>query len=99
MLCGWPRLKIFEMPMPQRAISAVTLFGIYILLICVSCSFYVLILRKRGQLRNNKVKSNISGEKIKSSEHEMMTNQLGNVLIQGSHTADVFQLDNQIEQV
>jgi len=99
MLCGWPRLKIFEMPMPQKAISAVTLFGIYILLICFSCSFYVLILRKRGQLRNNKVKSNISGEKIKSSEHEMMTNQLGNVLIQGSHTADVFQLDNQIEQV
>ena len=65
MLCGWPREQVFEMPMPQKAISVGTLLGIYILLVCSSCSFYLLILRKRGSLRNNKVGNNISEMEVK----------------------------------
>jgi hypothetical protein len=71
MLCGWPRLKIFEMPMPQKAISVGTLLGIYILLICCSCSFYLFILRKRGRMRNNKVQNHILGIKVNDFDIEM----------------------------
>jgi hypothetical protein len=92
MLCGWPKLKVFEMPMPQKAISAGTLFGIHILLICFSCFFYLLILRKRGILRNNKVGINISEVKATDSAFEI-TNQFGNVWIgepQNNVTADQY---------
>jgi hypothetical protein len=91
-LCGWPRLKVFEMPMPQKAISVGTLLGIYILLICSSCFFYLLILRKRG---NNKVGNNISAMEVKYSDSEMMTDQFGNVWIGDSHTNDAFNQDEQ----
>jgi hypothetical protein len=94
-LCGWPRLKVFEMPMPQKAISVGTVLGIYILLICSSCSFYLLILRKRGNLRNNKVGNNISTMEVKESDSEMMTDQFGNVWIGDSHTNDAYNQDDQ----
>ena len=81
MLCGWPRLKVFEMLMPQKAISAGASFGIHILLICFSCFFYLLILRKRGRLRNNKVGINISEVKATDSAFKMTNNQFGNVWI------------------
>jgi len=93
-LCGWPRLKVFEMPMPQKAISVGTLLGIYILLIGSSCFFYLLILRKRGSLRNNKVGNNISAMEVKDSDSEMMTD-FGNVFIGDSQTNDA---DNQDDQ-
>ncbi len=95
MLCGWPRLKIFEMPMPQKAITGGTLLGIYILLVCSSCSFYLLILRKRGSLRNNKVGSNISAMEVQDSYFEIMANQFGRVLVSDSQTIDVNNLDTQ----
>jgi amino acid transporter len=87
-LCGWPRLKIFEMPMPQKAMSAGTLLGLYILLICISCFFYLLILRKRGKLRNNKVGPDNSKIKVKSSDCKIITNQFGDVLVGDSQTND-----------
>jgi ABC-type transport system involved in multi-copper enzyme maturation permease subunit len=94
MLCGWPRLKSFEMPMPQRAITVGTLLGIYILLVCSSCSFYLLILRKRGRLRNNKVGNNISDMEVQDSYFEIMANQFGNVLIPDSQTIDAYNQDD-----
>jgi hypothetical protein len=82
MLCGWPQQKIFEMPMPQRAISAGAFFGSCILLIFFSCPFNLLILRKRGRLRNNKVGIDISALNVQESAIEMaMTNHFGNVRI------------------
>jgi hypothetical protein len=94
-LCGWPRLKTFEMPMPQRAITVGTLLGIYILLVCSSCSFYLLILRKRGRLRNNKVVNNISDIEVQHSYFEVMANQFGRVLTPDSQTIDVNNQNNQ----
>jgi hypothetical protein len=35
------------------------------LLICLSCFFYLLILRKRGKLRNNKILNNVEVVKVK----------------------------------
>jgi hypothetical protein len=95
MLCGWPRLKVFEMPMPQKAFSAGTLFGIYILLIFFSCFFYLLILRKRGRLRNNKIGINISEVKDKGSDIEMTTSQFENVWIGDTQNIDTFHQENQ----
>ncbi len=66
-------MQIFEMPMPQRAISAGTLLGSYILLICFSFPFNLLILRKRGRLRNNKVGSHSSEITVQDSAIEMTT--------------------------
>jgi hypothetical protein len=94
MLCGWPRVMVFEMPMPQKAIAVGTLFGILILLICFSCSFYLLILRKRGRLRNNKIGINISEVKDKGSDIEMTTSQFGNVWIGDPHKTDTFHQEN-----
>jgi hypothetical protein len=95
MLCGWPRVMVFEMPMPQKAFSAGTLFGIYILLIYFSCFFYLLILRKRGRLRNNKIGINMSEVKDKGSDIEMTTSQFGNVWIGDQQNTDTFHQENQ----
>jgi hypothetical protein len=88
MLCGWPRIKVFEMGMPQRAITFGTLLGIFTLLIGFSCSFYVLILRKRGRLRNNKVENGNPKEEIEQSVSDRRSNQFGNVWIGDSPTND-----------
>jgi hypothetical protein len=95
MLCGWPRLKLIEMPMPQKAISLGTFFGIYILLIGLSCSFYLTILKKKGRLKSNKVGNNISEVNVINSCLEMTTNPFGNVRIGDSHTNGTFQQDDQ----
>jgi len=94
-LCGWPRTKMVEMPMPQKAISSGSLIGIYILLICLSCPFYLLILRKRGKLRNNKVGVTIPEVKVKDSNLEVMSNQFGDVWIGDSTTNDALHHNEQ----
>jgi hypothetical protein len=69
------------------------LFGIHILLICFSCFFYLLILRKRGRLRNNKVGVNIPEVKATDSAFKMTNNQFGNIWIgepQSNDTADQY---------
>jgi hypothetical protein len=96
-LCGWPGLKLFEMPMPQRAIAVGTLLGIYILLLCVSCSFYLLIMRKRGSLRNNKVSSNTIEMKVHVSDVNMMTDQFGNVWTGDSQINDTHNQNDQMQ--
>ncbi len=97
MLCGWPRTKMFEMPMPQKAITVGTLFGIYILLICLSCPFYLMILRKRGKLRNNKVHvgDKIPVVKVKDSDIETITNQFGDIWIGDSLANDALRQNEQ----
>jgi hypothetical protein len=89
-LCGWPRIKIFEMPMPQKAISVLTSFGIFLLLISFSCPFYLFILRKRGKLRNNKVGNIIPEVKVKDSDLEMRTLHVGDVNIGNPQSNDAF---------
>ena len=99
MLCGWPRVMVFKMPMLQKAIAAGTLFGILILLICCSCSFYLLILRKRGRLRNNKIGINILEVKDKDSDLESSNNQFGNVCTGDPKNIDTLHQENQGQQL
>ncbi len=51
------------------------------LLICLSCFSYLLILRKRGKLRKNKILNSIEVKAADSAFENMTTNQFGNVWI------------------
>jgi hypothetical protein len=79
--CGWPKLKFFEMERLQKLIASATLLGTFILLISLSCFFYLLILKKRGRLKNNKVGNAILREENPNSDCEMAANQFGNVFV------------------
>ncbi len=86
--CGWPRIKLFEMPMPQKAAAGGTLLAIYVLLLCLSCFFYLLILKKKGRLKSNKVGNAISEEEVTNSEFGMAVNQFGDIWMGDSQTND-----------
>jgi hypothetical protein len=99
-VCGWPTVKVFEMPMPQKAISIGALLGTYISLICFSCFFYLLILRKRGSLGNNKVENNITDMKVNISDIETTANHFWNAWIGDSHTNNgLHQDDNRTDSI
>jgi len=83
--CGWPKLKLSEMERPQKAFASGTLLGIFISL---SCFLYLLILKKRGMLKNNRVGNIISKEDASNSAFEMAANQLGNVWTGNSQAID-----------
>jgi hypothetical protein len=55
LLHGWPRIKVYEMPLPDRAICAGAVNGTFFVLICISCSFYLLIIRAKKKFEKNKV--------------------------------------------
>jgi hypothetical protein len=52
---GWPAVKIMNMPLEDQFKVVGIVLGYYMLLIGISCFFYVLILRKRGQFGHNLV--------------------------------------------
>jgi len=54
---GFPEKKIMALPLQQRLICAIVYLANYAALTLASCVFYTLILRKRGGLGNNRVKS------------------------------------------
>ena len=49
---GWPKVKVFEMPLHAQAICAGLVFGILFVFIFISCVFYLLIMKERGTFKN-----------------------------------------------
>jgi len=52
---GWPTVIIPDMPSVPKAIYMFTIFGYYFLLLGISCTLYIMILRKRGKFGHNNV--------------------------------------------
>jgi hypothetical protein len=52
---GWPAVKIANMPNVAKARCLLAIFGYYLLLMGISCCFYIMILRKRGKFGHNNV--------------------------------------------
>ncbi len=52
---GFPNITVDEMPIKSKIIGYLLIFGNLIVLLSISCIFYMSILRKRGQLCINKV--------------------------------------------
>jgi hypothetical protein len=74
MYFGWPQIKMYYMPTTHKIISISTILSIYVLLLSLSCCFYILILRKRGKLGINQVavlnKEEVGGTRESSSVKE-----------------------------
>ena len=49
---GWPKVRVVDMPKWKMAISGSLMVGTFVLLVSLSCLFYVLILHARGKLSN-----------------------------------------------
>jgi hypothetical protein len=52
---GWPDVKLMKMPPEDQLKFVGILLGNYTMLLSISCFFYVMILRKRGQFGHNRV--------------------------------------------
>jgi hypothetical protein len=52
---GWPAVKVANMPDVAKARCLLAIFGYYLLLMVISCCFYIMILRKRGKFGHNNV--------------------------------------------
>jgi hypothetical protein len=51
----WPTVSLMKMPLVDKLMFLALLFGNYTILLSISCFFYVMILRKRGQFGHNHV--------------------------------------------
>jgi len=51
----WPAVKLMKMPLEDKLKFVGVMLGNYTLLLSVSCFFYIMILRKRGQFGHNRV--------------------------------------------
>jgi len=52
---GWPFKFLSEMPLNSKITCAITIYATVIFMLTLSCTFYILILRKKGQIGINKV--------------------------------------------
>lgn len=64
---GWPKIKVFDMPLEAKIIGLSLILGNLIFLLGTSCIFYIMILGKRGKFCINKV-SPIEQEVSENSE-------------------------------
>ena len=49
MFYGWPQVKMYHITTSHKIICVGTILSIYVLMLSLSCFFYILVLRKRGQ--------------------------------------------------
>ena len=53
--CGWPKMKLYEMPPLKQALANAMLLSSYLILIGISCFFYILIIRERVTFSFNSI--------------------------------------------
>ena len=64
MYFGWPKVKMYHMPTQQKLVCVTTILANYTLLLSLSCFLYILILRKRGKLGVNSVRSLVEPSEV-----------------------------------
>ncbi len=93
-LSGWPKLRITEAPIYVIVLRGLLHFGTFIGLIGVSCYFYVLILRKRGQLGQSTVfPMQVVDQKVEEADTEGKINDernFNNISVESESYDEIF---------
>jgi len=69
---------MYHMPLRHKTVCLVTILSIYVLLLSLSCFFYILVLRRRGQFGINQVEVSAEAPTEESSK-DLSANNFGGI--------------------